>query len=50
MVTSKSYHCDKSNKDVPLSEPRCLNPAGYCRFRTACPIHSLERSLARERR
>jgi hypothetical protein len=45
----KAFRCEKSQKDVPLEEPRCLNPKAYCRVRTACPIHALERDLGREK-
>ncbi len=44
----KTYHCEKSNKDVSLAQPRCVNPKTYCKFRTACPIHALERNFGRE--
>ncbi|RMG93114.1 MAG: hypothetical protein D6708_05765 [Candidatus Dadabacteria bacterium] len=48
--STKRFRCQKSEKDVPLSEPRCLNPKAYCQWRTACPIHLLEKEEARARR
>ncbi len=48
--STKTFRCQKSNKDVPLAEPRCLNPTAYCKWRTACPIHLLEKELARAAR
>ncbi len=44
----KTYHCEKSDKDVPIADPHCLNPKSYCKVRTACPIHALEKDFARE--
>ena len=41
--SEKVFRCQKAEKDVPLAEPRCLNPKAYCRWRTACPLHLLER-------
>lgn len=45
----KTFHCEKSNKDIPLAAPRCVNPKNYCKFRSACPIHALERMFGREK-
>jgi hypothetical protein len=44
----KTFHCEKTNRGVPLSQPRCLDPKNYCRFRSACPIHALQRTFGRE--
>jgi len=41
------FRCQKSARDIPLAEPRCLNPKAYCKWRTACPIHVLEKEAAR---
>jgi len=48
--TEKVFRCQKSDKDVPLAAPRCLNPRAYCQWRTACPIYLLEKEEARARR
>ena len=48
--SAKTFRCQKSNKDVPLAEPRCLNPKAFCKWRTACPIHLLEKEIARANR
>ncbi|MDW7709280.1 MAG: hypothetical protein SCH98_02305 [Deferrisomatales bacterium] len=43
----KLYHCQRAARDIPLSPPRCAHPKGYCRWRTACPVHALEKEQAR---
>lgn len=45
----KLFRCQKSAKDVPLAHPRCLNPKAYCKWRSACPVHFLEKEAARDR-
>ncbi len=47
-TSDKVFRCQKSDKDVPLSDPHCLNPTAYCKWRTACPIHILEKEAERE--
>ncbi len=42
------FRCQKTAKDLSLDEPRCANPTGYCKWRTACPVHLLEKEQARE--
>lgn len=46
----KVFRCEKSQRDVALVEPRCLNPKAYCKWRTACPVHVLEREQRRRER
>lgn len=40
------YHCQKTAKNISLAEPRCANPTGYCKWRTACPVRLLEKEQA----
>ena len=47
LESGRSYRCQKSARDIPFAEPRCENPRAYCKWRTACPIHALEKELAR---
>lgn len=42
--------CARLEKDVSAEEPRCLDPKAYCKHRSACPIHLLEKEAARARR
>lgn len=46
----KTFRCEKSQRDVPLAEPRCVNPKAYCKWRTACPVHLLEKEQGRQAR
>jgi hypothetical protein len=48
-ASEKLFFCQKSGKEVPLANPRCLNPKAFCKSRIACPIHALEKEEARER-
>ncbi|MHB8764255.1 MAG: hypothetical protein ACYDA8_07975 [Deferrisomatales bacterium] len=47
---AKAFRCLRSQKDLPLSQPRCADPAAYCKGRAACPIHHLQREEARASR
>lgn len=47
--SQQHFRCHKSAKDIPLAQPRCLNPTDYCTERRACPIHALEKERARRR-
>ena len=39
----KPYTCMKHEVDVCAECLACQDPNGYCKHRTACPIHFLER-------
>ena len=46
--TDKVFTCQRTNKRIPLAEPRCVDPKAYCKWRTACPIRLLEKEAVRE--
>jgi len=46
--TGKLYTCQRTNKEIPLSQPSCVDPKAYCKWRTACPINMLEKESRRE--
>lgn len=41
------FLCQKSQREVSLAEARCLSPASYCKWRTACPIDFFRKEEAR---
>lgn len=45
--SDRVFRCQKGAREIPLASPRCANPTAYCKWRTACPIHSLEKERAR---
>lgn len=49
-VNGKEFACRRSGKNISLADPHCADPARYCKWRTACPVHILEKEIARGRR
>lgn len=47
LESTRLSRCMRSGKDVPLDPPRCVEPTFYCKHRTACPIHLLEKEASR---
>ncbi len=45
--SEKLFLCQRTNKQIPLAEPRCVDPKAYCKWRTACPIHLMEKEFNR---
>lgn len=43
----KTMTCARLGKSAPEGEPKCLDPRAYCKDRTACPIHMLEKEHKR---
>jgi hypothetical protein len=43
----REYTCLRHNKKMVMKKPRCLDPKAYCKYRTSCPIHLLEKEAAR---
>ncbi len=39
----KHYRCEKHQEDLDSCCPKCKDPELYCKFRTACVIHFLEK-------
>jgi hypothetical protein len=39
--------CQKYNRDVDGQEPRCGDPDLYCKYRTACLIHFMQKNRER---
>lgn len=37
------YRCEKHRLDIEDACPKCKDPDLYCKFRTACVIHFMER-------
>ncbi|MBI5556057.1 MAG: RNA polymerase II-associated protein [Deltaproteobacteria bacterium] len=42
--------CEKYKEKVDSGQARCSHPVEYCRFRSACMIHFIERDNKREQR
>jgi hypothetical protein len=40
--------CAKYHEKVDGDHPACPHPEGYCRFRTSCMIHFLEKENRRD--
>lgn len=47
-TTEKVYTCQRAVKEIPFSEPKCVEPKAYCKWRTSCPINLLEKKGARK--
>ena len=45
-----SYRCQKYNCDRNGGAPRCPDPELYCKFRSACVIHFIQKEAARAAR
>ncbi len=42
--TADQYFCQKYQEDyITNTTPACRHPKDYCQFRSACPIHFLEK-------
>jgi len=44
----REFTCLRTLKRIPLSEPFCVDPTAFCKYRTACPIHLLEKENKRK--
>ncbi len=44
----KRLPCAKYNRDQDGDNPRCSDPDLYCKHRTSCLIHFMEKSRRRE--
>ena len=42
--------CEKYKEKVDSDQARCSHPVEYCRFRTSCMIHFMEKENEREER
>ncbi len=46
----RKFDCQRTAKSISLDEPACVDPKAYCKWRTACPVHILEKEAARARK